>query len=206
MQNVAVSLKDEGINEFWNWFKAEHAHVAETYNTRATIDKIDRKLKLIGSLAWEIGPGIDADHQLTISPGGNPELLPFTKYIVSKAPQVSGWELHYAKPPKQWTLKFNYELTSGEVFEVDANNWQYVLLQYEDGMFELLVYAQNLERLSINDRIAVAEIVIDGMLGEEERLSNVWAIDVPEQMEDRYRDKVSDIKNIKSHFDQLLKR
>lgn len=118
--------------------------------------------------------------------------------------EFPGWEFHYAKPPKEWDLIFDFEKDNGDVIEVNASNWQYVLLKYEDGGFEIILQTDNLDGLSEDDKLVASEILLDGILGEEVRMLHISYIDVVKSFDDQYVNKSSDIKNLNNHLKTLL--
>jgi hypothetical protein len=113
-----------------------------------------------------------------ISPGGHAERLPETKTIVDLAPPCTGWQFFSAKQPKEWERCFLMNDSQGNQLAVDASEWRYVLYEYPDGVFDIVVHAPGLAGLSEQDQISAAEIVLDCELGEETRLSLIDEIEV----------------------------
>ena len=60
--------------------------------------------------------------------------------------------------------------------EINASQWKYVLLRYEDGMFEVIIKALHLKQLEDNDKVTVSEIVLDGILDEELRIQTIRSL------------------------------
>jgi len=81
----------------------------------------------------EIGPGQEKALSLTISPGGDPELLDTTKEIISLAPVLDNWEFLYAKPVKKWDNYFEVFINE-EKIGIDISNWEYILFRNDDAM------------------------------------------------------------------------
>lgn len=192
------------INSFWNWFSDHHKDFEESFDNRSLINELDDRINSLGGFAWEIGPGAVAENQLVISPKGDLDLLPYTKEIISYAKNIHGWEFHYTKPPKQWELIFDLQKHNGDKIRIDASMWEYVLLKYDDGMFEIIIQTCDLHELNENEKLTVAEILLDGILGEEKRMVYICNIDVVEKLEEQYKNKKSDIKNLNKHFNSLI--
>lgn len=192
------------INMFWDWFSKNCIDLGENFDNEKVLTELDDKLMDLGGFAWEIGPGTRCENQLVISPGGDLNLLPITKEIVSYAKIIPGWEFHYAKPPKEWDFLFDYEKDNGEVINIDASNWQYVLLRYEDGGFEVIIQTRDLDGLSEDDKLVASEILLDGILGEEIRMLHISCIDVVKNFDNQHIGKSSAIKYIDSHLKTLL--
>lgn len=111
-------------------------------------------------------------------------MLSHTRAIVSAAPSIPDWEFHPAKPPKEWTPVFEIQDDEGDAVEVDASEWTFVLVRYPDGSTEAMVEAANLGHVSPERRRWAAEIVLDGLLGEEKRLNDIDNVTVVDRLDD----------------------
>jgi len=191
------------ISELWNWFSENHAELEGDFYDDGVMNELDDRISAMGSFAWEIGPGAQSENQLVISPGGDLDLLPYTKQIISYANPIRDWEFHYAKPPKQWDLRFDFERYDRSEIAVDASRWEYVLLKYDDGMFEIIIKATDLKQLDEDEKHIAAEIALDGILGEEVRMFRICNISVVMEFDSQYRNSSSSINNlgayVKSH-------
>lgn len=192
-------LNVNSIKEFWKWFASICEDFGEDFDNYDLIDDLDRRISSLGDFTWELGPGINSSNMLVISPGGELSLLEKTKKIISYSLKCKGWEFFYAKPPKDWDLIFDFYRDSEEHIEVNANTWEYVLLKYDDGMFEILIKCENVDsRLSIDERQIACEILLDGILGEELRILRFEIIEVVDSFERKYQNKVLNIKSLSS--------
>lgn len=189
---------------FWDWFSKHYLDFGENFDNEKILTELDDKLRDLSVFSWEIGPGTGADNQLVISSGGDLDLLPITKKIVSYAKSIAGWEFYYAKPPKEWDLIFDFEKDNGDVINIDASNWQYVLLRYEDGGFEIIIQADDLDGLSEVDELIASEILLDGILGEEIRMLHISNIEVVKNFDSEHVNKSNDIKHLNSHLKTQL--
>src|SRR5215813_1484474 len=97
---------DERITQFWDWFATAAGRFSEDFHDEALIRELDARVAALGPFAWELGPGLKEKNALVISPGGDRKSLRETRRIVSLAPEIPGWEIHPAKPPKQWEAVF----------------------------------------------------------------------------------------------------
>jgi len=193
------------IAEFWAWFSDNCDDFGVDFDNTELLSELDKRIDRLGGFSWEIGPGIVKENALVISPGGDFDLLEESKRIVSGAKECAGWEFYYAKQPKQWELIFDFETSDNKVVEVDGSQWEYVLLRYEDGLFEIIIKAPDLSRFDESDRITAAEILLDGILGEEVRIQSICGIDVVEAFEKPYQERAGNIKNLSSHLKTLIK-
>jgi len=197
-------LDIKNINNFWTWFSDNYKAIGQDFDNEELLNELNDRVNKLGEFAWEIGPGINSVNQLVISPGGDLDLLPYTKKIVSYAKDVPDWEFHYAKPPKQWELIFEFTKNDGSQIEINASQWEYVLLKYDDGMFEIIIQTYDLQQLDKDDKLTAAEILLDGILGEEKRMIYICCIDVVEEFEHQYRNKKSDIRELNNHINGLI--
>jgi len=81
---------------------------------------------------------------------------------------------------------------------------EYTLLKFDDGMFEIIIQTNDLKHLIEEDKRTASEILIDGILGEEKRMSLICDIEIVDQFEDRYINSQTDIKDLYIHFKNLV--
>lgn len=191
------------ISEFWEWFSGNCEHFGKDFDNEELLNELDIRIGGLGDFAWEMGPGKLKENALVISPGGDADLLEGTRRIVKCAGEQDDWEFYYAKPPKEWELRFNFNSADNKIVEIDGSQWEYVLLRYEDGMFEIIIRTPALNGLGESDKRTAAEILLDGILGEEERIQTISSIDVVEEFEWSYKGKTSNIKNLPDHLNTL---
>jgi hypothetical protein len=191
------------VSEFWRWFVSVSDQFGERFENTPLLEELDRRITSLGPFAWELGPAPkSSDSTLVISPAGRVELLRETKKIIDLAPPCPGWSFFPAKPPKEWERRFFMTDSKGKRVAVDASQWQYVLYKYPDGCFEIVIVAPDLARLAEEDRITAAEILLDGELGEEVRLSLIAEIEVVAEAMDASV-KTTPIVHISDHLGRL---
>lgn len=158
------------IDTFWTWFASVAPDLADRLDDRALLAELDRRVHELGPVSWELGPGRAQPCQLVITPDGDREQLALTRAIVAAAPAAPGWELHSARPPKDWQLRFRIE-----GIEFDASAWRYRLYAFEDGTFDIDIWAP---AIGARYRKLAAAIVLDAELGEARRLELIGGITV----------------------------
>lgn len=173
--------QDHRITQFWEWFVTAADRFGENFDNKLLVRELDARVKALGDFAWELGPGLKEKNALVISTGGDCKRLRETRRIVGLAPKISGWEIHPAKPPKQWQPIFKM----GDV-NVDACAWRFVRLQYPDGSIEILVEAPSLADLSDDQKTRAVEIVLEGFLGEQRRLEMPMDIGVVSKLDQSF--------------------
>lgn len=193
------------IRMFWEWFLKNCDNFGHKFENAYLVDELDDRINKLGDFSWEIGPGKIKEDLLVISPNGDPELLQQTMLIVSNAIPCDNWEFYYAKQPKEWEFRFDFETEDGKQVEIDASQWEYVLLRYEDGLFGIVIKAScHLEPLNDDEKLMAAEMVLDSILGEELRIQKICEIDIVGAFDNAEQSKASEIKNLTSHLKKLL--
>lgn len=131
----------------------------------------------------------------TISPKGNPELLPLAEQIINKAPALDKWQFYSTKQPKtNWHL---LEISRDNI-SVNANEWEYVLLKYKDGKIEVLVKADDLLKYDKDTKELIVEIILTNLLGEKMFMEKVDYFDVVDEFDSD--DGITEIKHLPEHL------
>lgn len=167
----------EEIDEFWGWFSDHSEELRPNRVTPQLIAELEHRLFAIRKLDWEIGPAKDERARLVISPAGNRDQLPVVREIIARAPLLPRWEFHAGKVRRDWNLRFTIDVGDRSV-EIDAKRWEFVLYEFKDGTFDLVLKPDEPQDLSPVHLDLAAVIIVDGELGEETRLSKILALDV----------------------------
>ena len=187
-------MKDKDILNFWNWFDRNSNNLQSDNYDKILLDELD-KIISIWDLGWEIGPGLSKENSLTISPNGEKKLLDKTNDIINKAPQLDDWEFYCAKRPKEnWHL---VTLTDIDL-EINASNWTYILLKYEDEKVEILIKADALSNLDKKTKELAADIVLTNLLGEKLKIQKIDFIDVVDEFDDEKG--ITELKYLPAHI------
>lgn len=194
----------EQIAAFWDFFVRSAPFLERNFLDQEMHDELDRRIATLGPLLWELGPGTAAPMALVISPGGDADWLPVTLQIVTAAPSVPGWEFLPAKPPKVWDLQFELRDEESVLANIDARSWRYVLLAYDDLVFDLTIEAANAFGLDEDLRLAAVDVVLDGLLGEARRLQHIGTVDVVKDLGPDLEEGAGEIEDLKPHLDQLV--
>ncbi len=170
---------DRSVAEFWCWFASAARRLAATdFADQGLLQELDARVSRLGPLGWELGPGQQLSYSLTLTPDGSAELLPLTEAIVAAAAPIPDFELHSARPAKRWDLRFSITGPRGEEVPVDARAWRYVLYRFQDGLFDILIEEPNMGHAEEDMRVSAAIVVVDGLLGERERLLGIHTVSI----------------------------
>ncbi len=186
-------MLQQRIRQFWDWFTQNEHLFKEVTDRDRVIEMLNDQILEFGFFSWEIGPGRNEEYALTISPNGDGRRLQISKQIVQEAPLIAGWEFYYCKPPKDWDFTFEMYDRSMIKQQFDASDWEFIIRedrQQRDKM-EILLFAHNLFRVDRDDLPAVADLVINNVLGEEIKINFVQNLDlleeIPVELEGRSR-------------------
>lgn len=160
----------DDIDAFWGWFAEKSGHIDP--DNEVIVEKLDRRVSALGCPAWEIGPGVQAEWFLALSPDGDHRALPLTQQIVSRAPIVPGWGFLHYRPKKNWDLQFEIQGESGPT-EIDARSWRFVAYRYQDGVCDLVISVGDEVELGPGERDLAVRIAVEGQLGEEALLTRI---------------------------------
>lgn len=194
------------VTPFWDWFSANCQKIRADFDNTELLEALDTWVSQLGNFSWEIGPGKMAENALVISPNGNKDLLQDTKWIIECAKNCEGWEFYYAKPPRENWRNFTFVLGTDEMamIRMDASQWEYALLDYEDRIFAIVLKAPALRQLDEQRKLIAAEVLLDGILGEETRIKTICRIDVVDEFDEQDQENVCNISGLFSHIEALI--
>jgi hypothetical protein len=197
-----IMPSEPAVAAFWRWFESVAFALADDVEQRPILERLDEEVAKLGSFGWEVGPGVEADNMLVISPDGRPERLALTRRVVSMAPSIPRWEFHSAKPPRP-TMQF----VMGDGFvpsnEIDARSWRYVLFKFPEGVFDIVIEQVGLNGVSDDVRYAAAGVVLDGVLGEASRLQLFREIEPVGKLTADMQTRASSIVSLATHIQSL---
>ncbi len=179
-----MTRKKVDSTSFWKWFQANEALIRvvlddEQHEQRAEIiELLNNYILDFGMFSWEIGETKSNEHYLIISPNGNAELLHVSRKVIAAAPQVPGWEFHFAKPAKDWNRTFTVYDELMELREVNASDWKFKIEKGAGQKIHLHILAESIISLDPDTRERAADIFITGELGEENRIRIVEKIHI----------------------------
>jgi hypothetical protein len=197
-------MGDEKIELFWDWFSSIANKFGERFENQGLVHELDLRICGLGPIAWEIGPGLlSPDYaSLVFSPAGERSLIPLTEEIVAQAPDCRGWEFYSCRPAKKWQRIFLVEDDTDNEYRVDASKWEYILLRYDDGFFDVLLECPSLAVVPDSLYASIGEILVEGEVGEKLRLDCIDRIECFKSFDDRYKGKGRPIEQFAMHLGQ----
>ncbi|NMO03860.1 DUF695 domain-containing protein [Gordonia sp. TBRC 11910] len=156
--------------EFWVWWTQRGQAASQTAlatgdfddllpELTARIERIDR------DLAWEFGPGDDAEHRLTVTGGGRPRPRAAAQRWFDCAPESSAFEFAPAKSADP--SAFGHELAiDGIAVSLSQSRFR-IFVDEEHWLIQVGVYHPAFRRLDGEHVNSVTFLMLDWLLGED---------------------------------------
>ncbi len=173
------------VQAFWEWWNAEGAGMCADAIARGSaedvVDEMSAQISAVQEgLSWELGPGVDAQHVLVISPEGDPELRSVARRWLRAAPQSSPtWEYADSRRPVDLAgvaLGLGEQTLPLEQIRVATTR--------EGNRLGVVVHHPALAGLPEQGRQQVAVLALDAALGEDDVETWVGTIEVSAQAPD----------------------
>jgi len=199
-------MTQKKIKAFWAWFSTISGKLAANIEDNSLLDELDKRVRgLHPRLSWELGPGRTREWQLVISPNLDRELRELANTVVAEAPVLPDWQFYAARRPKDWNYQFQLESDDvGRVKSLDASNWKFVLLEYPDEAYEILLEGEDASSLGDDERWQAAAIVLESILGEDALLDRIAEFELVSELEARFASSSRPIQELREAFCQNL--
>ena len=203
MDQQTLNLK---ISRFWEWFQQSEQMYREVTDPQAAVEAMDNYVLEFGLFSWEIGEGKSKPHYLMISPNGDGKRMDISSALIKAAPNLQHWEFLYCKPPMDW----DFQLEIYDQFlvkqNIDTSEWEYVLFKLPDNYVEVIVRANNMPEVEMEDKLNAAEMVLTKILGEELFINYLGALEVVRDFNDEQGKHSHQMRSLKSHFEELVRQ
>lgn len=205
-----METNDENILGFWQWFIKNESIIKDCIeNENSThkefvVEHMDEQILSFGVLTWDIGLNEQNKWFFMLSPNGSKDNLEVSQKIMAVAPEHMDWLFYASRPAKNWDRNFTvYNNEMDEEF-IDASPWHYVVFEEDDGTIELLLEAQNINRLDIELAETAAEQFVIQEVGEKPRILNISSIIIEHTLDDEYQDSKSPVSELKEHLEEIF--
>ncbi|MBN4081523.1 peptidase S41 [bacterium AH-315-C07] len=196
------------IENLWKWFIANEQQIIDSVENESVpdyiVENLDNLILDIGMFTWEIGPGKIKPWFLTISPNGDKDLIKVSQKIIDYAPDLNNWEYNYSKPAKEWDRKFTIYDSNMDEQDIDASNWKYVALPYEDDKIELILEAKNIAHLDNDTAATAANLFVTNEIGEENKIQKIFSVNIVDQLENEHDSRKSEINCLNEHLKKII--
>lgn len=188
---------------FWIWFFKRETYFFEIFNAmgnkKFVLKKIARKIKKIDSgLTFEIEEGVTTN-RLYISAGGDRDLFPIVKEIVSKSPkELTKWKVIAFKQRKP-----SFEEVFISKTPYNLNTVFYSFLPQEEGSLNIAFYYEGYHPSRQITFYELSFIILDSLIGEVDaviHISQIALLPISEKTES-----AKPVANLVKEFDFYLK-
>ncbi len=193
------------ISQFWDWFSFNEEMFRNVTDAESAKDAMDNQILEFGLFSWQIKEGDSKPYSLTISPNGDRKRLAISCQIIEAAPTSYDWEFHYCKPPKSWDYIFEMYDQFMLKQKYDTSKWEYVLFNNPDKNIEVIICANNLHGIDLDDRLDAGELVLTNILGEELVIDYLCALEVVDEFIPENKLLSKKIHHLKSDFEAAIK-
>lgn len=192
------------ISHFWEWFQENEQMFKEVTDPQALVEAMDNQVLEFGMFSWEIGEGKTRPYYLLVSPNGNGNRLEISYKLMEAAPDLRDWEFHYCKPPRDWDFRVEIHDQFLVSQQIDASEWEYVLVKTPDGLVEVIIQANNMSNVDPEDKLNTAETALIKILGEELVIDYLCALEVVPEFSPEHEHFCQAMRTLRRNFEKLI--
>ena len=194
----------EKIDNFWKWFVEHEEKFRIITDPRNVREMLDNQILQFGPFYWEIGEGKNKPHTFIISPNGDRKLLDISLDIMDEAPDLPLWDFYGAKPSIDWDYTFEMYDNFVVKQKIDASDWEYIIRMTPERKIKLLIYAENIDFLDDEDKIVAANLVINNIIGEEDKIIYIESISFIPLVNEHQENDIQMMPQFGFEFDKIM--
>ena len=170
-QDPAGSAGGGPVEEFWGWWAstgrpAEEAGIGGAGFEGFTGEMATRVEAMHPDLAWELAPGLRAEHALVVTAAGDPALRRLAERWYRHAPAVSAvWEYHPARKASLSSLEAVLEFGGRKLSLAELTFGLHV--DNDRDVIDTVVFHPSFARMPPDARSQVGFLALDWALGED---------------------------------------
>jgi hypothetical protein len=171
------------VAEFWRWWAKARDQVAVAIAQRGElpIDALSRRVDALDpALEWEFAAGATSRHALIVSTVGDPKLRRLVAaWLAAAPPSDATWEYHGARQPNP---NFATARLGFDGHDVELAGLRYAAtVDGDHGQVDVEVYHPVFAAMDHGQRLRIAFMSMDWLLGEEAVESWIGALEVSTQ-------------------------
>ena len=201
-----MSQNEDKIMAFWQWFVKSESIIKDCIenetekNRDHVVEQLNNLILNIGAFSWDIGLDDSNSWFLTISPNSDRDQFKVSKEIMEYAPDHMNWTFHSSKPAKDWDRTFKIHNYNLDIVDIDANSWNYIVFEEDDGRLELIFEANNMTHIDEETALSAAHQFVTHELGEALKIERIASVEIVPLLESEYDDSKEPITEIKEHL------
>jgi hypothetical protein len=162
------------IDAWWRAFEAAAPRLDAFFRRREAWDLVPWMREHLGAvdhrIMWEFGPATRATdgHRLVLTPEADHHLRPLVEVVLSRAPEVAGWEFHGHRLAEPLSVALR---TVGERTSVDLATWTARADISDEGLVDV-TFAPPSPMPTTPAAQSAALLFVEALVGEE--AMNVW--------------------------------
>ena len=87
---------------------------------------------------------------------------------------------------------------------IDATEWEYIFRITNDRKLSVLMYAENIDFLDLDDKLSAADFVLNQIIGEMDRIYFIDSVSFIEVLDDKQEEDLKLLTEFKFEFEKLL--
>ncbi|MCI0155106.1 DUF695 domain-containing protein [Leifsonia shinshuensis] len=163
----AASASVHPVTDFWEWWSSEGRFLDPSTRSSLTDELAARVAAIHDGLAWHLSAGTDAEHRLTVSGNGVPELRPVATRWLRAAPRADEtWEFRASQEADPRALT-NTMTIAGRTVDLSATRFR-IESHPDELRISLGVFNPDFDDLPADAPLQVIFLVLDWLLGEDD--------------------------------------
>lgn len=170
------------INQFWVFFEEISKRLLIDPENFELIEMLEGKVNQLLGLGWEYGPSNNGLY-FCLSPNNDYNLIDYTRFAISLAPDLLDWKFVVGKPQKVEEIdEFILYNDDGTETRVITTAWRAVVYKFKDGTYDIDILID--ESLDVESKDIALDIALTNMLGEIHCMEKINKVAVVEQFDD----------------------
>lgn len=88
--------------------------------------------------------------------------------------------------------------------KIDASDWEYIIRMTPERKIKLLIYAENVDFLDDEDKIVAANLVVNNIIGEEDKIIYIESISFIPFVDEHQENDIQMMPQFGFEFDKIL--
>jgi hypothetical protein len=176
------------VAEFWKTIFPVLERVLTDHENDQLIMQLDSIVSAYCDFDWEYGPSEKTDFYFCLSPNLREELIDEIDDVISRAPNLIGWEFICGKPRKPGVVNWVMLNEREEEITIDAHSWRCVVYKFPDNTVDLDIKLTGVNG-NLDTQCIAVDILLTNILGERSFIKVVKGVNIVSEFEERNAEK-----------------